>query len=301
MSSEQKMEAEELRFNLPDIAIAGKAWGDPMATINVIAIHGFMDNASTFDRLAPLLVQHNENIRIVALDFSGHGKSQHRPDNSSYFVSWVTEVVTVADALGWDSFSLLAHSMGGGVGILIAGAVPSRVKHLILIDSIGSRGIAPEETPKQFEMALKERHRLLSRQPRVYETVDQIIERMMNKSVTRLTKESAKILVERNIERVHGGWRYSHDPRLQGFSRMVNMTEPELLAFIQRITARTLLIWASERTFTINMKVAESRISHFKDITVQNVIGNHHVHLEDPKQVDTMIGDFLADKTPSRL
>jgi pimeloyl-ACP methyl ester carboxylesterase len=72
-------------------AFVGKGWGDSSATINILAVHGIMDNAASFDRLAPLLVSSNENIRIVALDFSGHGKSDHRPDFSSYFTSWITE------------------------------------------------------------------------------------------------------------------------------------------------------------------------------------------------------------------
>ena len=69
-----------------------KGWGDESATVNVIAIHGFLDSAASFDRLAPLLVSKSKgNIRVVAVDLSGHGKSAHRPDYSNYFSGWITE------------------------------------------------------------------------------------------------------------------------------------------------------------------------------------------------------------------
>ena len=47
------------------------------------------------------------------MDFTGHGKSSHRPSDSSYFfMERVPEVIGVADALNWDKFVLCGHSMG---------------------------------------------------------------------------------------------------------------------------------------------------------------------------------------------
>ena len=108
------VESEEIQFKLPEgISVAGqqisqnlsffhsfhiyclftgKSWGDNDATINIIAVHGFLDSAASFDRLAPLLVQNSNNaIRVIAIDLSGHGKSSHRPDHTTYFTSWITE------------------------------------------------------------------------------------------------------------------------------------------------------------------------------------------------------------------
>ena len=110
-------EAEELRFKLPDgVTVAAKAWGPEDADERIIAVHGFLDNAATFDRLVPLLLSqsvrnHNLSMRIVAIDLSGHGKSSHRLVQYSYDNSWIIEVITVADALGWDRFGLIGHSM----------------------------------------------------------------------------------------------------------------------------------------------------------------------------------------------
>ena len=46
---------------------AAKVWG-PDDGVPILALHGWLDNAGTFDRLAPLL---HANIRLVCLDFCG--------------------------------------------------------------------------------------------------------------------------------------------------------------------------------------------------------------------------------------
>ena len=66
-------EADELRFKQPDgIVTAAKLWGDDTAIVNVIAVHGFLDSANTFDTLAPRLLKlSNNQIRLVCVDLSG--------------------------------------------------------------------------------------------------------------------------------------------------------------------------------------------------------------------------------------
>ena len=53
---------------LGEHAICGKLWG-PVEGLPTIALHGYLDNANSFDRLAPLLTRR----RIFAMDFAGHG------------------------------------------------------------------------------------------------------------------------------------------------------------------------------------------------------------------------------------
>ena len=66
-------QVEEIRLNLPHIELAAHLYG-PEDGQRVIALHGWLDNANSFARLAPLL----PGLRIVALDFAGHGLSAHR-------------------------------------------------------------------------------------------------------------------------------------------------------------------------------------------------------------------------------
>ena len=41
----------------------------------ILALHGWLDNAASFARLAPLLKEYY----VISIDFPGHGKSDHYP------------------------------------------------------------------------------------------------------------------------------------------------------------------------------------------------------------------------------
>ena len=60
---------KEISFQAPWGVITAKAWG-PEDGKPFLGLHGWLDNANTFDKIAPLLP---ENIRLVAMDFPGHG------------------------------------------------------------------------------------------------------------------------------------------------------------------------------------------------------------------------------------
>ena len=71
---------EELEIQTSSIRLVTKCWGNPDG-LPVLAFHGWLDNAATFDNLAPLLPE----LRILSLDLPGHGHSDHRPSGSAYY------------------------------------------------------------------------------------------------------------------------------------------------------------------------------------------------------------------------
>lgn len=119
---------EEVRLSLPHIELAAHLFG-PEDGQPVIALHGWLDNANSFARLAPKL----EGLRIVALDLAGHGHSNHRPTGAGYALpDYVHDVLQVAEQLGWQRFSLLGHSLVAIISVFLAGALPERVQRLSL-------------------------------------------------------------------------------------------------------------------------------------------------------------------------
>ena len=70
-----------MKIPVPYGYLSAKVWGSlTQDSIKVIAMHGYMDNAGTFDRLIPLLP---DNYYIVAFDLPGHGFSSHVPYGKS--------------------------------------------------------------------------------------------------------------------------------------------------------------------------------------------------------------------------
>jgi pimeloyl-ACP methyl ester carboxylesterase len=154
-----------VRLSLPHIELAAHLFG-PEDGLPVIALHGWLDNANSFARLAPKL----KGLRIVALDMAGHGHSDHRPAGAGYALwDYVFDVLQVAEQLGWKRFALLGALAGGsrfhGAGRGLAGA---RDPHLALIDGVIPPTATEEDAAERMGMALQAQINLEDKRKPVY-------------------------------------------------------------------------------------------------------------------------------------
>jgi pimeloyl-ACP methyl ester carboxylesterase len=273
-------------LELPHVRIAAREWG-PEDGRPVLALHGWLDNSASFDRLAPMLSE----LRLVAVDLTGHGRSQHRPAaQSHYFVDWVPEVAAVADALDWERFSLIGHSMGAGISSLVPAVYPDRVEAAVLIEGAGPFAADAETAPAQMISALADEARLEGSSPRVFPTRETaVIARMRD---TDLDRESATVLVERGTEEVEGGVRFTHDPRLRTRSRL-RLTENQTLAFLCSIGCPVLAVRALQG-WPFPEEVFNRRMAAIPDLQLVEVEGGHHVHLTHPERVAPAINEFFG-------
>ena len=60
-------------------------------------------------------------IHLVCVDLAGHGYSSHRHEPVYHFVDYVVDLFDVVDGLGWSNFSIVGHSLGAGVAMVMAG------------------------------------------------------------------------------------------------------------------------------------------------------------------------------------
>src|SRR3954471_1363642 len=100
----------------------------PLCTL----IHGWLDHAGSFDRLAPLLPG-----RTVAVDQRGHGDSSWAGAGAFYhFVEYLADLDGLLRELQLPGpVRLVGHSMGGAVSLLYAAARPELVAHVTLLDA----------------------------------------------------------------------------------------------------------------------------------------------------------------------
>nr|XP_015215180.1 PREDICTED: serine hydrolase-like protein 2 [Lepisosteus oculatus] len=93
-SMKHAVPCREVQFPVPWGHIAAKDWG-PRDGRPVLCLHGWSDNAGSFDRLIPLLPA---DCRCVAIDFPGHGLSTHRPAGVLYtFPAYVADMRRVIE------------------------------------------------------------------------------------------------------------------------------------------------------------------------------------------------------------
>lgn len=259
--------------------LAAKRW--PGSGERVLALHGWLDNAGTFDGLAPLLPETD----LVCLDMPGHGLSYHRPPGVIYhFVDWVPEVFCAADALGWERFSLLGHSMGGAIASLAAGTFAERISKLILIEGIGPFSSPDREAPALLRKALLYRP---SQGKQYYPTELAAIDRLAKRD---LERHSAEALAKRALQKSDDGWFFSYAPEARLTSRQ-RLSETQVRAFLEEITCPTLLIQAKD-----GLKASEAyheRHKFVSNITILELEGRHHLHLDTPEVVAQPIREFL--------
>ncbi len=97
----------------------------------VLLLHGLAVHARSWDHNALAL---RDALHVVALDQRGHGDSDH-PDPDTYRTEvYAADVIAVADALGWERFSMVGQSMGGHNAMYVAAERPERVARLVISD-----------------------------------------------------------------------------------------------------------------------------------------------------------------------
>ena len=279
-------EPEELEIQTSSIHLVAKCWGNPDG-LPVLAFHGWLDNAATFDNLAPLLPE----LRILSLDLPGHGHSDHRPSGSAYyFIDMVMDVIEVADVLGWERFSLLGHSMGAGVATYLAGTLQEKIDYVILIEGIGSIVQKPEKMPEDFRESAIQWMRRSKKQLPIYPDIESAVK--VRHQVGGILKSSVRPLVERGLKPVNGGYTWRSDPILKSKSRHY-FTEEQAQAFIKEITAPVLLIEGENTEKDYWYELLQKRMPYVKNLQHQIVPGGHHLHLDNPEPVAMAIREFL--------
>lgn len=279
--------AEELRIPLAQGALAAKAWGDP-ASPPLLALHGWLDNAGSFDRLAPLLAQERY---VVALDLRGHGRSAHLPEGGWYhYVDRFDELREVLDHFGWARADLLGHSLGGTLASLFAALYPERVGELLLIEALGPLTNAAEDALAQLRRALDQRAAFAARRPlRVFPDLAAAVAARV--AANGLSEPAARAIVERGVVAVDGGYVWSSDPRLT-LASPSRFTEAQVLAMLSGIRAPTLLVLATPATSYLPTAMMDARAAEVAGIRVVRLPGNHHLHLEDAEAVAAAIRAF---------
>ncbi|MGZ4597218.1 MAG: alpha/beta fold hydrolase [Actinomycetes bacterium] len=95
-----------------------------------LLVHGLGGSSVTWVQVMEGLAEHGP---VVAVDLPGFGRTPIEDGDPLTVQGYVDFVIDLANALGWDRFTLHGNSMGGLVGTLLAADHPHRLHRLVLV------------------------------------------------------------------------------------------------------------------------------------------------------------------------
>lgn len=288
--------AQEIKFKSLGLDIAGIVWGDPGRPV-ILALHGWLDNAASFEPLAPFLTS---GYRVVAIDLWGHGRSDHRAKGLGYpILDYVALVESVRRQLGTDRLLLLGHSLGAGVAVLYAGSHPQFCEQLVLVEGFGPLTSTPDQMPhrlfthcKQLLDTFDENASSRKSRNRLHVYHDVAEAAAVRQRATGLAQAAALLLAARGTKPEQGGYVWSTDPLLK-LDSQYRLTEEQVCSFLSSIPCPVGLITADQGFKFSDGPALHKRLEAVPHLSHKEISGTHHVHMENPEAVAAAIMGFL--------
>jgi pimeloyl-ACP methyl ester carboxylesterase len=261
-------------------AIHYVAWGET-GRRGLVFVHGGGAHAHWWTHVAATFA--NE-FRVVAIDLSGHGDSDHR--RAYELEQWTEEVIAVADAGGIDGQPVvIGHSMGGFVTIATAALHGDRVSAVVVCDSP-----VTQPDPEVESFRLKEAFG----RPRSYTSVDQALERF--RTVPPQDNYLDYVIdhvARRSLRPVDDGWQWKFDRRI--FEQFAGSLRGVAIPYLPRIRCRFALLRSECGLVTPDigafMYEALGRVAPVIEVPE----AGHHAMLDQPLLLLTALRTLLAD------
>lgn len=227
----------------------------------VVLLHGWGAESTTFQSVFDSL---SSSHQVYSLDLPGFGLSEIPP------IAWdATDYANLLsiflDKLNIKRASLIGHSYGGRISIVIASEKPEKVDKVILVNSAG---IKPKRTVKFYCKYL------LARIGRIFRRFgsfgNQFADSIADRVGSRDYKEAGPMK-----------------------STMVKSVNQDLLPFLCKIRAETLLIWGENDNDTplSSGRIMEKEIPNVKLVVLKEA--GHFSYLDQTEQFLQIVSNFL--------
>ena len=271
------------------LTYAGLEWGDHDG-YPILALHGWLDNALSFSVIAPFLSEY----RLIALDLSGQGLSDHRSSDATYHI-WddVPQLLSVVATLGLDQLAVLGHSRGAAIAVLLATALEDRCSQLVMLDGMLPRPMPDESAVEQFLQSQRDHRGLSKHQPRIFDDIEGFVSARVRLGFSEV---SAQILAPRALRESKDGWVLAHDPRLNHASAV--KLSPGMCSTFYAAMAKPALALVAEEGLRVRggLEASLAAVSEMPNCRVETVPGSHHTHMEEGAQhIAEHIAAFIGE------
>jgi pimeloyl-ACP methyl ester carboxylesterase len=268
------------RVAVDGAAIHYLAWGEP-GRRGLVFVHGGGAHAHWWTHVAARFA---DDLRVVAVDLSGHGDSDHRDEYT--LTQWTEEVVATAEAGGIAGPPVvIGHSMGGFVTIATAARHVDRVAGVVVCDSPVTEP-GPEVQAANVGQAFGA--------PRTYPTLDEALARF--RTVPPQDHYLPYVIdhvARRSLRRVDGGWRWKFDRRI--FAQFRGHIRATAVPYLPEVRCRFALLRSQNGLVTPDIGASMyDRLGRVAPV-IEIPEAGHHAMLDQPLLLLTAIRTLLAD------
>ena len=256
------------------------AWGEP-GRRGLVFVHGGGAHAHWWTHVAARFAG---EFRVVAVDLSGHGDSDHRAEYT--IGEWTEEVVSVAHAGGISGPPVVVgHSMGGFVTVTTAALHGDDLAGVIVCDSPVT---APDPEVESYRL------REAFGRPRTYARVEDALERFRTIPLqAHYLDYVVDHVARRSLRRVDDGWVWKFDRRI--FEQFGRSMRGIALPYLPKVRCRFALLRSEFGLVTpdigASMYEALGRVAPVIEIPE----AGHHAMLDQPLVLLTALRTLLAD------
>ncbi|NLY84958.1 MAG: alpha/beta hydrolase [Tissierellia bacterium] len=232
---------------------------------DVLILHGWGANINT---ILPIVNILKDKFRVHALDLPGFGQSSQPKEPIDSF-QYAEVVKKYMENMGINKVTLIGHSFGGKLSIILGSKFPELIEKIVLINSAGLR---PKRGPKYYIKVYS------------FKTL-----RFLYKKLFFWLKD------EEGLEKFYKKFGSTDYREASGVMRkiLVTVVNENLFPLLSKIKAPTLLIWGDEDTATplYMAKIMEKEIEDSGLVVFEGA--GHYSYLDDYQRFAIIIRNFL--------
>jgi pimeloyl-ACP methyl ester carboxylesterase len=285
------MHPERRAYSSQRLTLNYVVWGDESLP-PLILIHGTRDHARSWDETAAALA---DRFCVYAPDLRGHGDSQWAVGSDYSIIDYALDIHALGEEIGRPPYTIVGHSLGGGVALQYAGAFPEKVSRLVTIEGLGGLGwSAGARRPAHVRMRewVESMRKMEQRQLHSYPSLEAATERMVQAN-SHLSAELARHLTVEGVRATEDGYTWKFDNYTHaGSPYEFNMEDARDLW--NQIRCPMLIVWGEEswgRRFPQGLDL--SPFHNYRSVKVDRA--GHWVHHDQFETFMALLNEFLAE------
>jgi len=263
-------------------------WGNEGAA-HLLLIHGIHDHCRSWDWLAQRLRRH---FHVLAPDLRGHGDSEWTLGSPYTHLEYVQDIAQLVRQRRLTPVTVIAHSLGGTIASIYAGAFPQAVERLVIIEGVGHYPRGPDAPDERLRLWIDGNRSLSGRSPRRYPALEDAYQRMQETN-PHLSPDQARHLTVHGSNQNEDGtysWKFDNYTRTRC---PYDIPDEDMVALWQRIDCPVLIL-NSRQGYPHRIGQADT-LRHFQHATLQEIDdAGHWTHHDQLDACMAAIGRFLG-------